>query len=178
MESIAGERASGDLDSLLRTAIHPAAIVFCKFLALLLGCLSLWLLAMAMHPLVFRFAFSPNLFVRFSGAGMCRSIAFLATVHALLCSLALFIGAAVSNSFRAAAVTAAAQLLYFFGPRLLHDFAASQPGSPLRNFILRLDVFSFLGEWSSATVDSRPIVFHLSVCACFLCATAAILHRP
>lgn len=168
MRLLAGEKQSGTIETLLTAPVSDAQVVLGKYFGALAFFIALWIPTAAYAFVLHRFSaqsapvdFGPLL------AGYFGTL----LVGALYIACGVFCSAATSNPVVAATATFALTALLFFAG-LLGDSMKNEIARDLFNHISSV---KHLRDLARGAVDTRPVVFHLSLAVLFLFGATRIL---
>jgi ABC-2 type transport system permease protein len=161
MKSLAEERRSGTLETLLTAPVSTTEVVLAKFGAAYLLYLMMWLSTLGFIAVLHHFAKDP----RFLDLGPLAGGYIFVAVTGLLYVAVGTLASALARSQAVAAVLAFAGL---FGLTLgLHlagqlSFVQQESLHSLRDAVDSVDVFRHLEDFTRGVVDTRQIVFYLT----------------
>ena len=166
MRLLAEERKSGTLETLLTAPVRDGEVVLGKYLACVAFYALLWLPELAYVVLLWRFAGRPDL-----GPVAAGFLGALLTGAALLAWGLL--ASALSRNQIVAAVLAFAFSFALLLLGVTEDFANSQT---LRAVLSYMQMFKLMEDFGRGIVDSRHVVFLLSLTAIGLYATVKVVE--
>lgn len=173
MRSFAEPRRSGTLDTLCTLPVSSFQIVLSKFCAAYTLYIVLWGLALC-FPFVAYFSF-PEVFnepVFLDSAALIGGSAFISLTGLVFIAIGVFASALSSSQFIAAILTFTLIFLFLFAGRLLTEL-----GYGLDRVIRFPNFFDPLSDFSHGILDSRPIVFFVSLASFFFVLTVNRLSR-
>ncbi len=165
MRSLAEERRSGTLETLLTTPASAAAIVLAKFGATYLVYVGFWFLTLGFPLLVLEIGAIPAARpVLLDPATTIGGLSFVALSGTLFIAIGIFASSLTRSQLVAAMITVISLFAVIVGGRLL--------GTVSNEWIIRipilaavvdyLQVYEHLIDFCRGVVDSRPIVYYLS----------------
>jgi ABC-2 type transport system permease protein len=165
MRLFAEERRSGTLESLLTAPISPAAVVLAKYLGAFLTYLALWV-PTALYLVVLRQTGAIDWNAALTG------YLGLALVGGAYLAVGLLMSALTSSQFIALVLTALVMLgLFIVG---IGEFVAT-PNTPAYAVCHHVSMWAQMGSFSSGIIDTRHVVFNLSVAVTCLFVTVRIV---
>jgi len=182
MRSFADEEKSGTLETLLTAPIKTGQLVCAKFLASLVFFIILWLPLLA-FPLVADAATAlvgwggestAGMSLDYTNAELIGTYSIILLSGAWFCSLGLLCSALTNSQIVAGIIsTAALVLIFFLGlvPVIWGEFFAA-------NFFHYISLSQHLETHARGIIDTRPVVFYLSMCVVTLAMCARVIdHR-
>lgn len=168
MRSLAEERRSGTLDTLLTTAATPFKLVMAKFCA----CYALYCLLWAL-TLLFPILVSRQLGIvqvdeaLLRGAPIAGGYGYVALSGLTMIAMGIFTSSLTRSQLVAGTLCFALLFSITVGATLLQNYGGGWLGefTPLAE---HLRLFKHLEDFSAGVVDSRPLFLHGSLCALFL----------
>ncbi len=167
MRSIADERSSGTIETLLTTPVTATEVVLSKFSASYLYYCTLWFITSSFHIIFFTFAQSDTFIDPYPLIGG-YSYIFLSG------SLFLALGIFASSITRSQLVAGILGFTLVFGFIVVgsnvEDLSVLAAGQAhwIRQFSDHVDALQHMGDFSTGIIDTRAIVLYLSCAATFL----------
>lgn len=172
MRSIAGERSSGTLDTLMTTPTSRIAVVLSKFAGAYLFYMLLWVLTLGFPILIQQFfpqaAASGKLL---DPAPLIGGYAFLATSGILFISIGIFASSLTRSQLVAGMLTFTVLFVVIIGGQLMNyvsDASTTTLFSWLDGVANYLQIFQHLDDYSRGIIDTRPLFYYSSMGALLL----------
>ena len=165
MRSIAGERSSGTLDTLMTTPTSRAAMVLSKFAGAYLFYMLLWALTLGFplltHALYPQAAIGGALLAVGPLAG---SFLFIATSGLLFVSIGIFASSLTRSQLVAGMLSFTLLFLVIVGGQQMANFVESGAESKawLTTTVDYLQIFAHLDDFSRGIIDTRPFFYYAS----------------
>jgi ABC-2 type transport system permease protein len=164
MKSLAEERRSGTLESLLTTPVKASEVVLAKYGASYLFYVFLWFSTAGFLFILHRFAKD----ARFLDTGpLIGGYAFIAVTSLFYVAIGI-LASALTRSQAVAGILAFVTLAgVTLGPLGLNRYALPQQTAlqPLQNALGSIDVWQHLDDFTRGVVDTRQIVFYCTATA-------------
>lgn len=160
MRSLAEERRTGTLGTLMTTAVSAGEIVLAKFLATYLYFLLFWLLTLAFPLLsVLVLEDTATADILLAPAPLMGSYAYIALSGCFFVAVGVFSSSLTRSQLVAAALTFCILFLVIFGSQLLSGVG----GDGLLGSLLHYaDLTQHYLDFSRGVLDSRPLFFYLT----------------
>ncbi len=167
MKSIAEERRTGTLETLMTTPVTPIEIVLSKFSAAYLYYICLWIMTFSFQVVLYYFAQDPKLI---DPAPLIGGYTFIALSGFLFISIGIFSSSLTKNQLVAAILSFAMVFIIIIVGRNLTDWFNQNGNHPLllRQIVEYLQIFQHAEDFTSGVVETRPVVFYLSGAAVLL----------
>jgi len=172
MRLFAEERKMGTIETLLTAPIRPSTVIAAKYLAAIIFYIVLWI------PPFLNLA----LFSSLSGDALPAPAGIMAgTAVILLASgafhlaVGLFTSSLTSNQIVAAMSCFGIIMLHFAAGYVIH-FTLDRVPPQLREIAIYTSTWNHLNTFTSGVIDSRPIVYYLSLSALLLALTHQLLE--
>ncbi|MCH2035923.1 MAG: ABC transporter permease subunit [Puniceicoccaceae bacterium] len=171
MRSIAGERSSGTLDTLLTTPTSRISVVLSKFTGAYLFYLLLWFMTLGYPLIVDKFfpvaAASGRLL---ETAPIIGSFAFITVSGILFISIGIFSSSITRSQLVAGMLSFTALFIIIIGGQQLSTLEHPDSGLIvyLREIVEYLQIFNHLDDFSRGIIDTRPIIYYTSLGALLL----------
>ncbi|MGH9380307.1 MAG: ABC transporter permease [Thermoanaerobaculia bacterium] len=157
MRSLAEERRSGTLESLLTAPVTEGQIVTGKFCGVLAAYLFLWLPTLVYSAIVARYG-------ELDWGPVTAGYVGVVGIGALWLSIGIF-ASALSRSQMVAALVGFAVLVLLFSAGLIGNLINTPK---LQDVFDYLDLWQHMGDFGKGIVDTRPLVYYLSGTILFL----------
>ena len=165
MRSIAGERSSGTLDTLMTTSISRSAVVLSKFAGAYLFYMLLWSLTLA-YPLL-----TDKLYPQAAESGallemapLAGSFLFLATSGLLFISIGIFSSSVTRSQLVAGMLSFTMLFVVIVGGQQMGNLTDS--GGDFSTWMIAtvnyLQIFAHLDDFSRGIIDTRPFFYYAS----------------
>lgn len=165
MRLFAEERRAGTIEGLLTAPISASAIVLAKYASALIAYVAMWL-PTVLYIVIFARAGAVDVHA------VCASYLGVLLVGAGYLAVGLLASAATNSQFIALVVTALAMLLLFILG--IGEFV-TKPEGVAHAFCSYVSVWSHMNEFANGIVDSRRIVFYLTLTALPLYVTVRVV---
>ena len=178
MRSIAGERSTGTLDTLMTTPIARYSIIFSKFMGAYLLYLSLWLLTWT-FPLIFTqlYPSASHSISALDVATFWGSITFIAASGLLFIAIGIFSSSVTKSQLVAAMLAFTSLFLVLAGSQQISNTLANTPLlSWMDQWVAYIQIFQHLDDFSRGIIDSRPLIFYSSVSALLLGLSSLVIE--
>ena len=171
MRSIAEERASGTLETLMTTPTSSTTMVFSKFLGAYIFYMFLWLCTLSFPLIISKF------FPSISSSGhflktepIIGGFVFLALSGTFFISIGIFASSITRSQLVAAMFSFTAIFLAIIGGQQLSNIAQSGTDLPssIGDLVNYLQVFDHLEDFSRGVIDTRPFFYYTSTSVFFL----------
>lgn len=171
MRSIAEERNTGTLETLMTTPTSSATMVFCKFLGAYGFYMFLWLLTLS-FPLI-----TSKIFPEIDIGGhllakepVIGGFVFLALSGIFFTSIGIFASSITRSQLVAAMFSFTALFVAIIGGQQLGNIAQSGAELPfgLSGLVNYLQIFNHLEDFSRGVIDTRPFFYYTSTGIFFL----------
>jgi ABC-2 type transport system permease protein len=164
MKSIAEERRSGTLETLLTAPVNTTVVVLAKFSASYVLYLLQWLTTIGFVFVLHHFARDARLL---DLGPLVGGYLFIAVTGLLYVAIGTLASALVRSQAAAGIIAFAAILVATFGARVATNMTLFQQESfqSLRDSIAAVDVFHHLGDFTRGVVDTRQIIFYFTATA-------------
>lgn len=183
MRSLADERRQGTLESLMTTPISGLAVVFAKFLAAYCIYFLLWFFALS-FPFLASFALGATamgipLVERTSLLG---GFSFVALSGLLYISIGIFASSMTRSQLVSGMLSFTLIFVCMLAGRFMGEFSgaafggADQVWQGFQGAVEYLQTFSFLQEFSTGIIDSRPLFLYVSSTFVLLCITGWVVE--
>lgn len=167
MRSIAEERRSGTIETLMTTPVTATEIVLAKFTASYLYYTVLWLITCAFHAIFFAFAQSDSIMDPYPLIGGYFYIFLSGT---LFLSIGIFASSITHSQLVAGILSFSLVFGFIVIGSNVEDISmlATDHAFWIRQFSDHIDALQHMGDFSSGIIDTRAIVLYLSCAATFL----------
>ena len=178
MRSIAGERSSGTLDTLLTTPTSRISVVLSKFTGAYLFYLLLWFMTLGFPLIVDKFfpvaATSGRLL---EAAPIIGSFAFIAVSGILFISIGIFSSSITRSQLVAGMLSFTALFIIIIGGQQLSALEHPDSGliAYLPGIVEYLQIFNHLDDFSRGIIDTRPLIYYTSLGALLLGLASLII---
>lgn len=165
MRSIAGERRSGTLDTLMTTPTSFTAIILSKFTAAYIFYMLLWTLTLG-FPLLTNKLHPQHLEsgALLEYAPLAGSFIFLASSGVLFISIGIFASSITRSQIVASMLSFTILFVVIIGGQQMGNIAYS--GSEFSSWIIitinYLQIFEHLDDFSRGVIDTRPFLYYIS----------------
>jgi ABC-2 type transport system permease protein len=161
MKSLAEERRSGTLETLLTSPVNSAEVVLAKFSAAYVLYLLQWLSTLGFVFVLYRFARDPRLL---DLGPLVGGYLFIAVSGLLYTAIGILSSAMVRSQAVAGIVAFAAIFALTLGLKLLSGITLLQQNNVglLHETLSSADVFRHLEDFTRGVVDTRQIVFYFT----------------
>lgn len=180
MRSIAGERSSGTLDTLMTTPTSRTAVVLSKFAGAYIFYMALWVMTLGFPLLVQQFdpqaAMSGKLL---DPAPLLGGFAFLATSGVLFISIGIFASSLTRSQLVAGMFSFTTLFVVIIGGQLLNYVSDGSPTEIVGIFdgvINYLQIFQHLDDYSRGIIDTRPLFYYTSTGALLLGLSSLVIE--
>ena len=167
MRTFSEEKRTGSIELLLTAPVSDAQVVLAKFLGAWIAYLLLWAATLVFF-LVLR------LFTRFDWGPVFTGYVGTALLGTVLISVGVFASSLTRNQV-IAALLALGTILVLFSVGLLDSFVHEAES---RRIIQYLSLLEQLRDFSKGLLDTRPIVFYLSLTSIALFLTGRVIGSP
>jgi ABC-2 type transport system permease protein len=179
MRSIAGERSTGTLDTLMTTPTSRLAVILSKFAGAYLFYMLLWIATLGFPLIAHKFfphaAASGGLL---EPAPIIGSLAFLATSGILFISIGIFASSVTRSQLVAGMLTFTTLFVVIVGGQQLNNVA--QGGADLADWlngvVHYLQIFQHLDDCSRGIIDTRPFFYYSSTGALLLGLSTLVIE--
>lgn len=179
MRSIAGERSSGTLDTLMTTPTSRISVVMSKFAGAYIFYMLLWTATLG-FPLIAQ-QFFPHAAASgrlLEAAPIIGGFAFLATSGILFIAIGIFASSITRSQLVAAMLTFTTLFVVIVGGQQLNN--AAQSGSDIVNWmsgvINYLQIFQHLDDFCRGVIDTRPFFYYTSTGALLLGLSTLVIE--
>lgn len=165
MRSLAEERRSGTLESLLTTPASAASVVLAKFGATYLVYVGFWTLTLGFPLIVIEVGAIPAArSVLLDPATTIGGLTFVALSGTLFISIGIFASSLTRSQLVAAMLTVISLFAVIVGGRLIGTVSGEWTNRMpiLAGLVEYLQVYEHLVDFCRGVVDSRPFVYYLS----------------
>ena len=161
MKSIAEERRSGTLETLLTAPINTTAVVLAKFSASYVIYMLQWLTTLGFVFILHHFARDPRLL---DPGPLVGGYVFIAVTGLLYVALGTLASAIVRSQAAAGIIAFAAILVCTFGARMAVNSTLIQQETyqSVREAITAVDGFNHLSDFTRGVVDTRQIILYFT----------------
>jgi ABC-2 type transport system permease protein len=180
MRSIAGERSSGTLDTLMTTPTSRIAVVCSKFAGAYIFYMFLWVLTLGFPLLVQQIfpqaAASGKLL---DSASLLGGFAFLATSGVLFISIGIFASSLTRSQLVAGMLSFTVLFIVIVGGQLMNyvsDGRATEVIGWLDGVVNYLQIFQHLDDYSRGIIDTRPLFYYTSIGALLLGLSTLVIE--
>ncbi len=165
MRSIAGERSSGTLDTLMTTPTSRAAVILSKFSGAYLFYMLLWLVTLA-YPLL-----TNKLFPQAAESGallelapLAGSFLFLSTSGLLFIAIGIFSSSVTRSQLVAGMLSFTMLFVVIVGGQQMGNLTDSGGDFPswIITTVSYLQIFAHLDDFSRGIIDTRPFFYYAS----------------
>ena len=180
MRSIAGERSSGTLDTLMTTPTTRSAVIMSKFAGAYIFYMLLWLATLGFPAIAQKMApYAGESAALLDPASLCGAYLFLATSGMLFVSIGIFASSVTRSQLVAGMLSFTTLFVVIIGGQQLSNIANS--GGPeligwLDATIHYLQIFQHLDDFSRGIVDTRPFFYYTSTAALLLGLSTLIIE--
>ncbi|MDQ8182435.1 ABC transporter permease subunit [Pelagicoccus sp. SDUM812005] len=167
MRSLAEERRSGTIETLLTTPVTIAEIVLAKFSASYLYYCSLWLITASFHIIFFAYAQRDTIIDPYPLIG---GYAYIFLSGTLFLSLGIFASSLTKSQLVAGILGFSLVFGFIVIGSNVEDLSVltSEQSLWLRQFSDHTDALQHMGDFSAGIIDTRAIVLYLSAALTFL----------
>ncbi|MEM9157737.1 MAG: ABC transporter permease [Verrucomicrobiota bacterium] len=175
MRSVAEERSSGTIETLLTTPVTVTEIILAKFSAGYIYYSTLWLITGSFHLLFFAFAQKETQVDPYPILG---GYAYIAISGTLFLSLGIFASSLTQSQLIAGIVSFTLVFGFIVMGSALGDQTRTWLDQPLwiEQLVEHVDSMGHMREFSSGIVDTRAIFLYLSTAAAFLFMSILIVE--
>jgi ABC-2 type transport system permease protein len=161
MKSIAEERRSGTLETLLSAPVNTTVVVLAKFSASYTLYLLQWAFTVGFVFILHHFARDPRLL---DPGPLVGGYVFIAVTGLLYVAIGTLASALVRSQAAAGIIGFAAILVAIFGARMTTNMTLFQQESfqAMRDSVASVDVFHHLSDFTRGVVDTRQIIFYFT----------------
>ena len=161
MKSLAEERRSGTLETLLTAPVNSAEVVLAKFSAAYLLYLLQWLSTLGFVFVLYRFARDPRLL---DLGPLVGGYLFIAVSGLLYTAIGMLASSMVRSQAVAGIVSFAAIFALTLGLKLLSGITLLQQNSVglLHETLASVDVFRHLEDFTRGVIDTRQVIFYFT----------------
>ncbi|MGF1530070.1 MAG: ABC transporter permease [Puniceicoccaceae bacterium] len=181
MRSIAEERRSGTLETLLTTPTSAASLIAAKFSATYLVYLGFWILTLGFPLLAIRSTtLRSSTDILLDPSAITGGLAFIALSGTLFISIGIFASSLTRSQLVAAMLTVITLFAVIVGGRLLSTVAFSWSSQYpfLDSAVEYLQVYEHLIDFCRGIFDTRPVVYYLSNTGLLLgLSTLVVRHK-
>lgn len=179
MRSIAGERSSGTLDTLMTTPTSRVAVVLSKFAGAYIFYMLLWALTIG-FPLL-----TQKLYPQAAQSGallelapLAGSFLFIATSGILFISIGIFASSVTRSQLVAGMLSFTMLFVVIIGGQQINNIADSggDLASWMTNTVNYLQIFEHLDDFSRGIIDTRPFVYYASTGFLLLALSTLIIE--
>ena len=172
MRTFAEEFKMGTIETLMTSPVSDLQVVLSKFAGALVFYLVLWLPSL-LYFVIFQSVTEASAAV--SPGSIWGSYAIILLLGMFYISIGCFASVLTNNQIIAAVISGVSVALFFFlGVVSLFALDVNQH---LRDLLSYFSAIDHMGTFSKGIIDSRPIVFYLSMTALFLTLTYHIFQR-
>ncbi len=175
MKSIAEERNSGTIETLMTTPVTATEVVLSKFFAGYLYYLMLWILTGSFHALFYVFARDPKLFDPYPIIG---GYLYLAVSGTLFLSLGIFASSLTRSQLIAGIVSFSLVFAFIVLGSNLNEMAIILPDPPawIETLAEHANVMEHMLDFSSGVIDTRAFFLFGSCATAFLFISILVLE--
>jgi len=161
MKSLAEERRSGTLETLLTAPVNSAEVVLAKFSAAYLLYLLQWLSTLGFVFVLYRFARDPRLL---DLGPLVGGYLFIAVSGLLYTAIGMLASSMVRSQAVAGIVSFAAIFALTLGLKLLSGITLLQQNNVglLHETLSSVDVFRHLEDFTRGVIDTRQVIFYFT----------------
>ena len=161
MKSIAEERRSGTLETLLSAPVNTTVVVLAKFAASYVLYLLQWLSTVGFVFILHHFARDSRLL---DPGPLIGGYVFIAVTGLLYVAIGTLASALVRSQAAAGIIAFAVILFAVFGARVTTNMTLFQQEAfqGMRTSVTSVDVFHHLGDFTRGVVDTRQIIFYFT----------------
>ncbi len=161
MKSIAEERRSGTLETLLSAPVNTTVVVLSKFSASYVLYLLQWLSTVGFVFILHHFARDARLL---DPGPLIGGYVFIAVTGLLYVAIGTLASALVRSQAAAGIIAFAVILFAVFGARVTTNMTLLQQEAfqGMRTSVVSVDVFHHLGDFTRGVVDTRQIIFYFT----------------
>ena len=171
MRSFAQEKATGTFETLMTTPVSDAQVVLAKFSAAQLFYMLMWLPLLACLLIVRHYSSDPT---AFDAGTTAASFLGIFLIGAPYMALGCFASSLTRSQIIAAMISFAASFSFFIVSFLSMNFA-SQTGWKAQLFT-QIGMVEHMRDFARGVVDTRPVVFYLSLTGMFLFLTLKVVE--
>lgn len=171
MRLFAQERSTGTFETLMTAPVSDRQVVLAKFTAAWIFYLLMWLPLLASILILRRFTSNPTALDAGTLAGTFLGIALLGGVFM---AGGLFASSVTRSQIIAAILCLAGGVTLFLLSFLGDSFDAASGG--LAQVCNHLNLFDHMNDFARGVVDTRPVIFYLSLTALFLFLTLRVVE--
>jgi ABC-2 type transport system permease protein len=159
MKSLAEERRSGTLETMLTAPVHTSEVVLAKYAAAYLLYLLLWLSTLGFMFVLHHFAAAAHLL---DPGPLVGGYLFVAVTGLLYMAIGILASSLARSQAVAAVIAVVVLVIVTLGPRLTAGMTLLQQDSlrTVRDGLDAADVFRHLEDFTRGVVDTRQIVFY------------------
>jgi ABC-2 type transport system permease protein len=175
MRSLAEERRSGTLETLMTTPVTAAEVVLSKFVAAYLYYFALWLITASFHGVLYYFAGEARLL---DPGPLVGGYLFVGLSGLLFIAAGIFASAVSRSQLVAGIFSFALVFAIIIGGRYAADLAQVQEGTAtwLKQAVEHVQVFQHVEDFASGVLDSRPLALYLTGSFLFLVLSVAAIE--
>jgi ABC-2 type transport system permease protein len=165
MRSIAGERNSGTLDTLMTTPTSRVAVIFSKFAGAYIFYMLLWLLTLSFPVLTAKlYPHAAESGALLELAPLAGSLLFLATSGILFISIGIFSSSVTRSQLVAGMLSFTTLFIVIIGGQQMSNIAdaGGNLASWMSATVNYLQIFEHLDDFSRGIIDTRPFFYYTS----------------
>lgn len=165
MRSVAGERSSGTLDTLLTTPTSRIAVILSKFTGAYLFYLLLWTLTLGFPYMTCQlYPHAAEAGALLDSASILGSFIFLAVSGILFISIGILASSFTRSQLVAGMLSFTTLFVVIVGGQQLGNLAdnGAQFSTWLNAIVNYLQIFEHLDDFSRGVIDTRPFVYYIS----------------
>lgn len=179
MRSIAGERSTGTLDTLMTTPSPRSAVILSKFSGAYIFYMLLWGLTLA-FPLITQRLY-PNAALDgglLDRASLSGGFLFIAVSGLLFIAIGIFASSVTRSQLVAGMLSFTTLFVVIVGGQQLHNLANQGPEMAewLRSTVDYLQIFKHLEDFSRGIIDTRPFFYYTSTAALLLGLSTLVIE--
>lgn len=179
MRSIAGERSTGTLDTLMTTPTTRSAVILSKFAGAYIFYMLLWLATLG-FPFIAQklYPYAGESAALLEPASLIGSYLFLATSGMLFVAIGIFASSVTRSQLVAGMLSFTTLFVVIVGGQQLGNIADSGPEliGWLDATINYLQIFQHLDDFSRGIIDTRPFFYYTSTTALLLGLSTLVIE--
>lgn len=172
MRTFSEEFKMGTIETLMTSPVTDLQVVLSKFAGALVFYIILWLPSL-LYFAIFEMVTKTGAAV--SPGSMWGSYAMILLLGMFYISVGCFASVLTTNQIIAAVISGVSVALFFFTGVI--SLFALEMNQSLRDLLSYFSAIDHMGTFSKGIIDSRPIVFYLSMTALFLTLTYHVFQR-
>lgn len=179
MRSIAGERSTGTLDTLMTTPTTRAAVILSKFAGAYIFYMLLWLATLGFPYIAHKlYPYAGESASLLEPASLTGAYLFLATSGMLFVAIGIFASSVTRSQLVAGMLSFTTLFLVIVGGQQLANIAdnSSDLVGWIDSTINYLQIFQHLDDFSRGIIDTRPFFYYTSTAALLLGLSTLVIE--